>query len=416
MSDEYSVSDRGVSVIDPEEIGPMGRSHASAPTFGCEYTPSENLGQLYRLLIESVRDYAIFALDPQGRILTWNPGAEQSKGYKAEEILGCHFSIFYTEEEKAVDTPGQELVEAAERGRVEAEGWRLRKDGSRFWANVVITALYDQTGTLVGYGKVTRDMTERRLANQRAIEDARRLAEVEAANRAKSEFLAAMSHELRTPLNAIGGYVDILSLGIHGPISEQQHEDLQRIRRSQEHLLGIINDLLNFSRLEAGRVNYSIGTIALGEIIDAVRPMIQLQANAKSIGVEWVADREILVEVDRQKTEQILVNLLTNAVKFTGTAGQVRVSSRAGVEEVILEISDTGRGIAPEKLASIFEPFVQVGRSLASEHEGVGLGLAISREIARAMGGDLTVESEVDRGSTFFLHLPRGGNESERLQ
>lgn len=402
-------------MIDSGEGGPMGHSHVSAPTFGSGYTPSENLGELYRLLIESVRDYAIFALDPEGRILTWNPGAELSKGYKAEEILGCHFSIFYTEEERAADVPGKELVEAAEWGRVEAEGWRLRKDGSRFWANVVITALYDQSGALVGFGKVTRDMTERRLSNQRAIEDARRIAEVEAANRAKSEFLAAMSHELRTPLNAIGGYVDILSLGIHGPISEQQHEDLQRIRRSQEHLLGIINDLLNFSRLEAGRVNYSIGTFALGEIIDAVRPMIQLQANAKSIGVEWVADREILVEVDRQKTEQILVNLLTNAVKFTGTAGRVRVSSRAGVEEVIVEISDTGRGIAPEKLSSIFEPFVQVGRSLASEHEGVGLGLAISREIARAMGGDLTVESEVGRGSTFSLHLPRGGNESERL-
>lgn len=361
---------------------------------------------LYRLLIESVRDYAIFALDPTGHVLTWNPGAERFKGYRAHEIIGKHFSVFYPQARIDEGLPAHELKEAAAVGRFEDEGWRLRKDGTRFWANVVITALRSPSGELVGYGKVTRDLTERREMQLRAIEDTRRIAEAEAANRAKAEFLAAMSHELRTPLNAIGGYVDLISLGIRGPVTEQQIDDLKRIRRSQQHLLGIINDLLNFSRIEAGRLTYEFADVPLRDVLESVAGMVEPLAFAKTITTKWPQNVSSDVYTDRAKAEQILLNLLTNAIKFTGDGGQIDVTCRVGREHTSIEVKDTGVGIPQDKLENIFEPFVQIGRTHTSVHEGTGLGLAISRDLAQAMAGDLSVESQPGRGSTFTLVLP----------
>jgi PAS domain S-box-containing protein len=370
---------------------------------------------IHKLLVESVRDYAIFALDNEGHIVTWNPGAQRFKGYTADEIIGKHFSIFYPEKDKKARKPEYELEVASEVGRFEDEGWRVRKDGTMFWANVVITALRDPTGRLVGFAKVTRDLTERKAAEERAVEDARRLAEAESANRAKSEFLAAMSHELRTPLNAIGGYVDLLALGIRGPVTEQQRDDLERIRRSQQHLLGIINDLLNFSRIEAGRLTYEIDAVRLADVVEAVRAMIEPLALDKEIALTWPEpDDRVVAQADPAKLEQILVNLLTNAVKFTGDNGTIAVAYRREGETVVITVSDTGIGIPADKLEDIFDPFVQVGRTLSSKHEGTGLGLAISRDLARAMGGELTVESKVGRGSSFTIRLPRPVEEGPR--
>ena len=362
---------------------------------------------LYRLLIESVRDYAIFALDATGHVLTWNPGAERFKGYKAEEIIGKHFSVFYPQARIDEGLPAHELKEAAAVGRFEDEGWRIRKNGTRFWANVVITALRSPSGELVGYGKVTRDLTERREMQLRAIEDTRRIAEAEAANRAKAEFLAAMSHELRTPLNAIGGYVDLISLGIRGPVTEQQIDDLKRIRRSQQHLLGIINDLLNFSRIEAGRLTYEFAQVPLRDILEAVAAMVEPMAFGKTITMNWPKNVRSDVYTDRAKAEQILLNLLTNAIKFTGDGGQIDVTCKVGREHTSIQVKDTGVGIPQDKLENIFEPFVQIGRTHTSLHEGTGLGLAISRDLAHALAGDLSVESEPGNGSTFTLVLPR---------
>lgn len=365
-------------------------------------------GRIYQLMVDAVKDYAIFMLDPAGYIASWNQGARRIKGYEADEIIGQHFSVFYTEDAKSIGHPQWELKVATKEGRFEEEGWRVRKDGTQFWANVVITAVRDETGELIGFAKVTRDLTERRSAEQRALADARRLAEAESANVAKAEFLTAMSHELRTPLNAIGGYTELLSLGLGGPITTEQVDYLERIRRSQQHLMAIISDLLNFSRIEAGHLVYDITTISLKDVIAAVAPLVEPQALAK--GVTLVAEptpTECQAVADRGKVDQILLNLLSNAVKFTNRGGSVRVVCSTGETMTTIAVTDTGIGIPPEKFDAIFEPFVQLGRSLSSAHEGTGLGLAISRDLARAMSGDLVVKSKVGAGSTFTLTLPR---------
>ena len=364
----------------------------------------------FRLIVQSVRDYAIFMLDPDGNVATWNAGAERFKGYTANEIIGKHFSVFYPDEKRKERFPEYELEVATREGRFEDEGWRVRKDGTRFWANVVITALRDESGHLVGFAKVTRDLTERRESERRALEDARKLAEVEAANRAKAAFLAAMSHELRTPLNAIGGYAQLLASGVRGPISDSQRVDLDRIQRAQKHLLAIISDILNFSRIEAGQLKYEFGPVPLQEVADTVAHLVSPQAEAKGIRLELPQGRNVdaaaTAWADRGKVEQIVLNLLSNAIKFTEPDGVVALTYRQDGEHCVFAVRDTGIGIPTDQLDSIFEPFVQVGRSLTSPHEGTGLGLAISRDLARAMRGDITVESAVDEGSTFTVTLP----------
>jgi len=370
--------------------------------------------QRIRLLVQSVRDYAIFMLDPEGRVESWNEGAQRIKGYTAEEIIGRHFSTFYPAEAVANRYPQYELKMAAAAGRFEDEGWRIRKDGSSFWASVVITALYDDKGELFGFVKVTRDLTERRRAEERAIADARRVAEMEAANRAKSDFLATLSHELRTPLNAIGGYAELLSLGIVGEINDSQGEFLQRIRTSQEHLLALVNDLLNVSRLESGQLKYDLAPVPVQRLLLDLEAMILPQAQGKGVAFEREdCSEKVCAYADAARTQQILLNLLSNAVKFTPSGGRIRVSCDPRVDGVAILVADTGPGIPADKLAAIFEPFVQIGRSLTSTREGVGLGLAISQRLARAMDGDLRVESVEGEGSTFTLTLPLAPHSSE---
>jgi PAS domain S-box-containing protein len=232
-------------------------------------------------------------------------------------------------------------------------------------------------------------------------------AEAEQANRAKSQFLASMSHELRTPLNAIGGYVELIELGLRGPVTEQQQTDLHRIKRAQQHLLGLINDVLNFARLEAGKIALTLGDVPLREVLDEVEALIEPQAADRGILYgRGPADTALLVRADREKLEQVLLNLLSNAVKFTGPGGSVSMDVERAEGTVRLHVRDTGVGIPTEKLDAVFEPFVQVDPDLTRTRQGTGLGLAISRELARAMGGDLTVRSVLDEGSTFTVHLP----------
>src|SRR6185503_16282409 len=300
----------------------------------------------FRLLVQGVKDYAIFMLDPNGYVTTWNAGAERIKGYTDGEILGKHFSAFYTPEDLASGKPARELEIATTTGVYEEEGWRIRKDGTRFWASVLITALRKPDGSLAGFAKVTRDLTDSRAAQERAIEAARQAAASEEANRAKSEFLAAMSHELRTPLNAIGGYTDLLEMGVRGPVTPEQLGDLERIKRSQRHLLGIINDILNFSRMEAGQMTYEYATVPLSSVIESVGHMIEPQAAAKKVKLAVEAcEPGCFAWADKSKVEQIVLNLLSNAVKFKDEGTVPIACGQSDGQHVEITISDNGVGI-----------------------------------------------------------------------
>ena len=231
------------------------------------------------------------------------------------------------------------------------------------------------------------------------------------ANRAKSSFLAMMSHELRTPLNAIGGYVQLLEMGVHGPVNEAQIEALGRVTRSQQHLLRLINDLLNLARIESGRIEYDLQAISLDDVVQATLPMIEPQLAARGLRYELNVPPELRAQADREKVEQILLNLLSNASKFTPAGGCVSVDAGIAIDSdeiVELRVRDTGVGIPENRLEAIFDPFVQVESSKAGRVEGSGLGLSISREMARGMGGDIVAESELGVGSTFEIRLRRG--------
>jgi len=252
------------------------------------------------------------------------------------------------------------------------------------------------------------EMSQAQLIEQSTeLEEQRALAEE--ANRAKSAFLATMSHELRTPLNAIGGYVQLLEMGVHGPLNDPQMETLGRVIRSQRHLLRLINDLLNLARIEAGRIDYELKVISLSDVVNAVLPMIEPQFATRQLRSVVEVPADLRVYADKEKVEQILLNLLSNAAKFADAGGPVTLE--AGVDprsdtRVQLRVRDRGNGIPASRLAQIFEPFVQVDVSEANRKGGTGLGLTISRELARGMGGELSAESAVGVGSCFTLTLP----------
>jgi signal transduction histidine kinase len=245
-------------------------------------------------------------------------------------------------------------------------------------------------------------------AQQRELERARAVAE--AANHAKSAFLAVMSHELRTPLNAIAGYVQLIEMEIHGAVTAEQRNALGKIQRSQQHLLRLINDVLDLARIEAGHVEYVISDVACAAIVDEIRPLIEPQLTAKGLSLQTSLRSDLVVRADREKVQRIVLNLLSNAVKFTPTGGRITVDAEARADvpdRLLLSVSDTGIGIPADQLNTIFEPFVQVDVSRSRRGEGTGLGLTISRDLARGMGGELHAYSVEGQGTTFTLTLPR---------
>jgi signal transduction histidine kinase len=252
----------------------------------------------------------------------------------------------------------------------------------------------------------SRRELERRIAE---AEEAR--AEAERASRAKSDFLAVMSHELRTPLNAIGGYAQLLELGIHGPVNDAQRDALARLGRNQAHLLRLINDVLNFAKLDAGQVQYAVADVLLDEALAGLEPLVAPQVRAKGLTFtsrRCGGDPALVARADPDKLQQVVLNVLANAIKFTPAGGTIAIECDATDDRVYVRVRDTGVGIPADRLPFIFEPFVQGDRALNRPHDGVGLGLAISRDLARGMDGDLTVESAVGEGSVFTIVLPRG--------
>jgi PAS domain S-box-containing protein len=266
--------------------------------------------------------------------------------------------------------------------------------------------LQEQAAELEMQQEELQSAYDRLLAQTEELERAR--AAANQANEAKSQFLSTMSHELRTPLNAIGGYVQLMEMEVQGPITDAQRQSLDRIARSHRHLLRLVNDVLDLSRIEAGRMDYRIEELDLPSVVSSVVPMVEPQAAQAGLTLDSAIDAALRARADREKTQQILINLLTNAVKFTPQGGRVAVRTRRDDSErkVLVDVSDTGIGIPAEQLASVFEPFVQVQADQTRRSQGTGLGLAISRDLARGMGGDLTATSERGAGSIFTLHLP----------
>lgn len=357
-----------------------------------------------RLLIESLQEYAIFLLDASGRVATWNPGAERIKGYRADEIIGKHFSCFYLEEDRVAGKPGATLHDALVNGQAQDEGWRLRKDGRKFWARITIGRLLDTDGRLLGFSKVTRDRTARRnielalheknIALQRMVE-------------ARDLFLANMSHELRTPLNGIIGFAEFLADEKPGPVSPKQKEYLEDILQSGKHLLHVINDVLDLAKVEAGKMELSPETFSIRKAIDDVYAALELTAQKKRLQIAVHLDPDFdEVTLDRNRFKQVLYNLFSNAVKFTDEGGSVEVSATKIAEDRFrLLVADTGIGIKPENLKRLFKEFEQIdpGRRRG---QGTGLGLALTRRIVQLQSGTIDVHSEFGKGTQFTIVLP----------
>jgi PAS domain S-box-containing protein len=323
-------------------------------------------------------------------------------GASANDLLGTGWTRFVHAED--IERAAVRWARALSTGvPYEAEFRLLRSDSEYRWHIARALPTRNPWGEITGWVGTNTDVEGERRARAEA-EEAGQAAEK--ANRAKSDFLAVMSHELRTPLNAIGGYTELIALGIRGPVTEAQLEDLARIQRSQQHLLGLINDLLNMARLDSGQLSYDITDVPVNTALSRVEELILPQLNAKGLKYENVpCDAGVFVRADAEKLRQVLVNILSNATKYTET-GCVSVWCDTNEESVRIHVRDTGPGIAPDQLSRIFEPFVQISAP-NRPREGVGLGLAISRDLARGMAGDLTAESALAEGTMFTLTLPR---------
>jgi len=356
----------------------------------------------FRLMVESVTDAAIVMLDPEGHVASWNAGAQRIKGYATEEIVGQHFSRFYPRGDVDRGTPQRDLDAVKIKGRFEAEGWRVRKDGSTFWANEVFTAIQDPAGNPRGFAKLTRDLTERRqveaeLTNAKAV--------AEKANLAKSNFLSSMSHELRTPLNAILGFGQLMESGSPVPTPAQK-ASIDQILQAGWYLLELINEILDLALIESGKLSISREPVALDAIMLECQSMIEPQAQKRDIRMTFPRfDAPCFVNADPTRVKQILINLFSNAIKYNQAGGTVVVACAASPPERIrVSVRDTGAGLAPEKLAQLFQPFNRLGQEAGAE-EGTGIGLVVTQRLVELMGGVIGVESEVGVGSVFWIEL-----------
>jgi PAS domain S-box-containing protein len=352
-----------------------------------------------RLMVESVRDYAIFRLDPSGHVSSWNAGAERIKGYRASEIIGQHFSVFYEQAEIDGGKCERELEGAAREGRFEDEGWRLRKDGTRFWANVVITALCGEGGELLGFAKITRDLTDRR-----RLEDERlRRAQAEEAIRLRDEFLTMVSHELKTPLTG-------LQLQLQGLLRRVQSVDekvalhLHRAAASGNRLEALIELLLDVTTMTDGRFQVSPEPLDIGAVVTEV--VDRLRESAVKVGSDIQVHTEGLLvgRWDRLRIEQLVASLLSNALKY-GAGHPIDLTVTGRSDDVVLEVRDRGPGIAEADQQGLFQRFSRRGST--RHHGGLGLGLYLVQEIARAHGGNAEVRNPSDGGVCFVVQLPR---------
>ena len=363
--------------------------------------------EFYQLLVESIQDYAIFMLDSSGHVASWNKGAQKLKGYTPSEIIGKHFSTFYTAEDMRRNKPARELEKAIQDGRIEDEYWRVRKDGSRFWANVVITALRDDDGELVGFAKVTRDLTDRK-SHEVALKKTN--AELKALNDAKNEFIAIASHQLRTPATGVKQFLGLLIEGYAGDLTKTQEQFLQRAYDTNSRQIELVNSLLRVAQLDAGKVVlFKRSTDIAGMISEIAEEMKgTVEARHQTMRVEAAAEKPVPAVVDPARFRMVLENLMDNASKYTPDGGAITVCADIQNGELCVSVHDTGVGIAAESQSKLFTKFSRIPNSLSDTVDGSGLGLYWVKKIVELHDGVIEVMTNDGEGSTFTLRLPGG--------
>jgi PAS domain S-box-containing protein len=367
----------------------------------------------YRLLVAAVRDYAIFMLDPEGRVASWNVGAERLKGYTAEEILGKPFSVFYTGQDRAAGLPEEELRRARETGEARAEGWRVRKDGSLFWAVVVVTAIRDYTGKLVGFAKVTRDTTEQRRLHEQVKKHAAELeqrseqlelrtVQLQEINAAMESFTYSVSHDLRAPLRGVWGYANALLEDHASELQPEARAYCEQIIGAARRMDDLITDLLAYSRLNTTQVE--LRRVDLAEVMTEVQASLRQQI--AETGAKITVGRLGSVRAHRATLVQAMANLVANGIKFVppGTVPEVHVYSEPLEGKFVrIWVTDRGIGIDPEHHARIFRPFERLHG--IESYKGTGIGLAVVSKSVERMGGTFGIESEEGEGSRFWIQL-----------
>jgi PAS domain S-box-containing protein len=354
----------------------------------------------FRLLVDGVSDYAIYMLNPDGIVSSWNSGAERIKGYTSEEIIGKHFSRFFVTQDIEAGKPWEELATARRTGRAEDEGWRLKKNGERFWARVVVTALHDSAGHMRGFAKVTQDLTERRY-----------LQDLEQTAKNVSAFISMLTHELRNPLAPIRTAIQVIPHMYK--MDPGLDAMLQMIDRQSAHLARILDDMMDVSRAAQGKITIERKPVDITEVVqralETATPSVE--AGNHHVALDLTA-MGLVVEGDFGRLTQLLTNLLNNAARYTPHGGSISVTARAEEGKAIIRVADSGRRIEPEDIERIFAMFVQARSSGSNASGGLGVGLALARTIAELHGGSLTAQSEgMNTGSEFTLKIPL----SERL-
>jgi PAS domain S-box-containing protein len=360
----------------------------------------------FRLLVSGVADYAIFLLDNGGRVASWNLGAERLKGYRADEIIGRSFATFYTTEDRRAGVPDEALRQADTEGRWSSEGWRLRKDGTRFWASVVITRLIGGDGRKRGFAKVTRDLTERKRGEdalrgilERERDTANRLREVD---RMRSDLVSSVAHDLRAPVGLIQSYLDLLRTDWERSTDGDKLEALSLITDRMGILAALIDDVFDVARIDAGHLEVACDPFDLAKVVaDAVADG---RIASPTVDVRLTAQPDVWALGDPRRTWQVVTNLVSNAVKFTAAGTTVHVDVALHGAQAVVAITDHGPGIAPDQQEEIFDRFTRL--STSSGTPGSGLGLFIARSLAAAQGGRVEVDSAPGAGSTFRLWLP----------
>jgi PAS domain S-box-containing protein len=386
------------------------------PTSSASNEPSQESGGVrlhasgqehFRLMVEAVKDYGIFMLDPEGYVVSWNEGAARINGYEAEEIIGLHFSTFYPEEAIATEWPQHELKVASREGRFEDEGWRLRKDGSAFWANVVITALHDVNGVLVGFTKVTRDLSERRRYEEALRESERRLAranqELMQRNRDLEEFAYVAGHDLQEPLRKINTFGEMLESDYRDNLGENGRLYVDRMRVSAQRMAELVRDLLAYSRVTTNKQPFQ--RVDLNRLVTEV--LGDLYVSLEESGGKVNVGHLPAITADPTQMRQLFQNLIANSLKFkrAGVTPVVQVSAERGDDNAYrIIVEDNGIGFESRFLDRIFDPFQRLHPR--GKFEGTGLGLTICRRIVDRHAGYIEVDSTPGEGSRFVVTLP----------